>query len=626
LAQFELVGRGSKGKSILLKVAQAKDASLFPRLHALWGLGQLGRSGKGDVKALIGLLRDTEDEVRANAARVIGDLRLEDARDPLIALLADKSLRVRSLAAIALGRVCKRGDAEVIASLYQTAATNTSDFDVVLRHSCLSALDHLETESGAAEKATSSSVEERMMAVLFLRRHHSPKLVDFLSDADLGIRTEVIRAIYDSKVLDTWVGDRLAALDGHGLAETVQRRIVGANYRKGTVRNAKRLVALAADAKLHKSVRQAALHGLRMWEASIDTDPVLGHYRPQVVKGRTMKQLGADLTGPLRRFISRKQDSSLTALATKLAGDCGVALDLATSRKQVVDASLDAELRVATLDSIAQAGQSADDALIMKLLEDKEPLVQAAALLHGFNRDLDGVAELGYEAVKSGSIPAARSGVVGLAHKDPAVLAKLWSSRDKGLRPELWLDAYLALSESKDAKAKAAVASFAAQDPYNVFFLSTVGGDSLAGGLVFRNQGACLQCHKIGSEGGVQGPDLSIVAERLKPSELLQSVVNPGAVITEGYGLSSVMLKDGSALVGRVPKQTNALVQVITPDGKVTDLKRSEVASITPPVSPMPPLGMTLPPRDLRNLIAFLASQTAANGAKRVKLDHGKKD
>jgi len=418
----------------------------------------------------------------------------------------------------------------------------------------------------------------------------------------------------------------LAALDGKGLPETVQRRIVGANYRKGTARNAKRLVALAADAKLHKSVRQAALHGLRMWEASIDTDPVLGHYRPQVVKGRTMKQLGSDLTGPLRRFISSKQDSSLTALATKLAGDCGVALDLATSRKQVFDVTLDAELRVATLDSIALAGQSTDDALILKLLEDKEPLVQAAALRHGFARDLDGVAELGYAAIKSGPIPAARSGLAGFSLRDPSALNGLWLSREKGLRKELWLDAYLALSESKDTKAKAAAASFAAQNPLNVFSLSEVGGDAFAGEQVFRNQGACLQCHKVGSEGGVQGPDLSIVAERLKPSELLQSVVTPGAVITGGYGLSSVILKSGSALVGRVPKQTDSLVQVIALDGKVTDLKPSEVASITPPVSPMPPLGMTLPPRDLRDLIAFLASQTPENDAKRAKLDHGKKE
>ncbi len=623
LAQFELVECGATGKAVLLQVAQSKGASLVARLHAIWGLGQLGRQGKPESKALLGLLKDDVDEVRANAARVVGDLRLKEARDPLLTMLADKSVRVRSLATIAMGRVGQRGDEEVIEALYQTAAANASPFDVALRHSCLSALDHVGTVGSAAKKAAAPSVEERLLAVLFLRRHQSPKLADFLSDADPAVRIEVIRAIYDTKVLDTWVGDRLATLDGKGLPETVQRRIVGANYRKGTAKNAKRLIALAGDAKLHKSVRQAALHGLRTWEASIDTDPVLGHYRPQVVKERTMKQLGVDLTGPLRRFISSKQDSSLTALATKLAGDCGVALDLATSRKQVVDATLDPELRVATLDSLAQAGQSSDDALILKLLDDKEPLVQAAALRHGFARNLDGVAEFGYVAVKSGPLPAARSGIAGLAQQAPSTLKGLWLSREKRLRRELWLDAYLALSGAKDSKAKQAAASFAVSDPNNVFSLSEVGGDAFAGGQVFRNHGACLQCHKVGSEGGVQGPDLSIVAERLKPSELLQSVVNPGAVIAEGYGLSSVILKNGSALVGRVPKQTDSAVQVIALDGKVTDLKRSEVTSITPPVSPMPPLGMTLPPRDLRNLVAFLSSQTAANDAIRKKLDHG---
>ncbi len=626
LAQFELVECGATGKAVLLQVAQSKGASLVARLHAIWGLGQLGRQGKPESKALLGLLKDDVDEVRANAARVVGDLRLKEARDPLLAMLADKSVRVRSLATIAMGRVGQRGDEEVIEALYQTAAANASPFDVALRHSCLSALDHVGTVGSAAKKAAAPSVEERLLAVLFLRRHQSPKLADFLSDADPAVRIEVIRAIYDTKVLDTWVGDRLATLDGKGLPETVQRRIVGANYRKGTAKNAKRLIALAGDAKLHKSVRQAALHGLRTWEASIDTDPVLGHYRPQVVKERTMKQLGVDLTGPLRRFISSKQDSSLTALATKLAGDCGVALDLATSRKQVVDATLDPELRVATLDSLAQAGQSSDDALILKLLDDKEPLVQAAALRHGFARNLDGVAEFGYMAVKSGPLPAARSGIAGLAQQAPSTLKGLWLSREKRLRRELWLDAYLALSGAKDSKAKQAAASFAVSDPNNVFSLSEVGGDAFAGGQVFRNHGACLQCHKVGSEGGVQGPDLSIVAERLKPSELLQSMVNPGAVIAEGYGLSSVILKNGSALVGRVPKQTDSVVQVIALDGKVTDLKPSEVASITPPVSPMPPLGMTLPPRDLRDLIAFLASQTPENDAKRVKLDHGKEE
>ena len=61
-----------------------------------------------------------------NAARVVGDLRLQEAREPLLDLLADKSLRVRSLAVIALGRACKRGDEEATAALYQAAVTNAA--------------------------------------------------------------------------------------------------------------------------------------------------------------------------------------------------------------------------------------------------------------------------------------------------------------------------------------------------------------------------------------------------------------------------------------------------------------------------------------------------------------------
>ena len=173
---------------------------------------------------------------------------------------------------------------------------------------------------------------------------------------------------------------------------------------------------------------------------------------------------------------------------------------------------------------------------------------------------------------------------------------------------------------------KQAADSFASSDPNNVFSLSQAGGEVLKGELVFHNQGACLQCHKVLGDGGEQGPDLSLVGDRLKPDQILQSIINPGAVITEGYGLSSVILKNGTALVGRVPKQTDSIVQVIALDGKVTDLKPSEVTTITPPVSPMPPLGMTLPPRDLRNLVAFLGAQTTENEAKREaerEAEHG---
>ena len=53
-------------------------------------------------------------------------------------------------------------------------------------------------------------------------------------------------------------------------------------------------------------------------------------------------------------------------------------------------------------------------------------------------------------------------------------------------------------------------------------------------------------------------------------------------------------------------------------------MERTKIATIAPPISAMPPLGLSLPPKDLRDLVAFLSSLNKAN-AKRYKDDasHG---
>ena len=142
---------------------------------------------------------------------------------------------------------------------------------------------------------------------------------------------------------------------------------------------------------------------------------------------------------------------------------------------------------------------------------------------------------------------------------------------------------------------------------------------------MFRNQGACLQCHQIASEGGVQGPELSLVGDRLEPSKLLESLVNPSAEITPGYGLSNVSLLSGTALIGRIAEKQNGLMTVISPDGKSTKIREDQVKSVSPPVSAMPPLGLTLSPNDLRNLIEFLKTRNKVTLAKAKESDkHGK--
>lgn len=625
LAQFELVTRGEAATLSAIAADAAKPVTT--RLHGIWGLDQTGRTGGEVNAALIALTKDKDAEIRANAARTLGSIRAIESRESLLALLGDESPRVRSLAAVALGRIVPRGDAAVTEALY-TAAVANEKVDPVLRHAILSALDRIGTVEAAAVRAKAAQREARLMALLFLRRHESPEAAAFLADSDPLIRREAIRAIYDTAAADGPAGDAVAALakDAASFQPTVQRRIVAANYRRGTAENARHLLAMVGDEKLDPDTRASALHALRLWEKQIVTDPVLGHYRPLPASERTLSALGKAIDADLRALLGRKLPAELSSLALTLADETGVRLDAKTLRTFALDKNFEAGVRIAALNSLVGAGAAEAVPVVRSLLDDAAPTVAAAALAHGFALKLDGLAEVAHAAIASGPLEKARAGIAGLAAAQPQAVTDLWKNRAlNGLRRELQLDVLLALQTSADPAMQALAGEFAA-DPSAVHRLAETGGDVLRGEKVFRNQGACLQCHKIGSDGGIQGPPLTKVGERLTPDKLVESLVNPNAVIAEGYGLAAVTLADGSLVMGRIAKQTKKQLTVIGIDGKATMIPASNVATVAPPVSAMPPMGLSLPPSDLRDLIAYLATRTTANIGKEADAEsHGQK-
>lgn len=610
MAQFALAEGGADGQAALTALAQAKDQAVAQRLHGIWGLEQIARRGKADkaVATLRTLVGDSEAEIRANAIRSLGSLKDAGSRDALVKALSDTSPRVRSLSAIALGRVAKRGDAGAIAALFALGAENGKETDVVLRHACLSGLDALGTVESATAKVKDASTEVRLLSVLFLRRHASAELVQFLDDADQQVKHEVVRAIYDTAALDGAAGKRLADLPAADLPETVQRRVIAANYRLGTDDSARALVKLAGTSGLKDSVRQAALIGLRMWAANVDTDPVLGHYRPQVVKKGTMQALGGIIGGDLKQFLASSQPAPLMALALQLAKDAGVTLDEATLTAQALNRELTEDVRVAALGSLMATDGVKHTEVVSKLLSDPAGSVQAAAIRHGYKLKLAGIDAQAEQAVAKGPLLAARAGINGLAKTQPATLLKLWNAREGGLREELWLDCFLALQECEATDAKQAAATYAATKPTAVQQLTKAGGDPKRGQDIFRNQGACMQCHKVGNDGGIQGPELTKVGERLKADKLLESVIEPNAVITDNYGTATVTLNDGKTVMGRVAAKTDQKITIIDPTGKKVEIASKDIKETSAPISAMPPMGLTLPPRDLRDLIAYLAS------------------
>ena len=140
-------------RAILVQVA-AKSGTTLARIHAIWGLEPdcpraSGKSGASGLwPALEPLLGDRDPEVRAQAAKVLGESREVSALDKLVGLLKDQSPRVRFFAALALGKL---GRNEAVGPLLEMLRDN-ADKDPYLRHAGVMGMVGVERSIGASAR------------------------------------------------------------------------------------------------------------------------------------------------------------------------------------------------------------------------------------------------------------------------------------------------------------------------------------------------------------------------------------------------------------------------------------------------------------------------------------------
>ncbi len=115
--------------------------------------------------------------------------------------------------------------------------------------------------------------------------------------------------------------------------------------------------------------------------------------------------------------------------------------------------------------------------------------------------------------------------------------------------------------------------------------------DVARGERLFR-EALCIRCHRFGTEGRTLGPDLTFVASRFGPRDLLEHIVVPAKVIDGKYRQTTIETKSGKVLVGQVVGGDGQNL-LLAPDPlrptKVTKVALNEIetrqASL---VSPMP--------------------------------------
>lgn len=133
------------------------------------------------------------------------------------------------------------------------------------------------------------------------------------------------------------------------------------------------------------------------------------------------------------------------------------------------------------------------------------------------------------------------------------------------------------------------------------------GGDVNQGRECFKKH--CNACHKVGGEGADHAPELSDVASRLTRQKIIESILQPSAVVEEKYKTTMVATLDGEVLTGLLIENQDGRVKLF--DGKVTQEIAVDDIDImqTKDSSSMPTkLADAMSEAEFVSLIAYLSS------------------
>ena len=299
------------------------------------------------------------------------------------------------------------------------------------------------------------------------------------------------------------------------------------------------------------------------------------------------------------------------------------ALDDAALRDLIKNASLPAEARAAALDLLIQRKPKNLRAFLSEITTDPSDEIVLTALAS--------IAKLAPEtalpaleaAVNSPNIPRAQKTWAILATLPGKLVDAIFARKLDELRAAssispTALELTAAARKRSAANVQAALAALEksladSTEPLAKWHSALEGGDPTAGAALFTSHPAseCMRCHRAESghaAGGETAPNLAGIAKRHPDRRyFLESMVSPSAVITPGFGAVLIAFKNGSTLTGNLLAETPDHLD-LDAAGKSLRITRSDIASVTPPASPMPPMAGLLTPGELRDIVAWLGS------------------
>jgi quinoprotein glucose dehydrogenase len=614
-SQFALADRGADAIPLLAKAAKQKPKQLA-RLHAIWGLGQLGRQGENVREPLRSLLTDSDPEVRRQAARAVGWLKESAARD-LVPLLKDGEPRVRCQAALSLSRPNVRfadGDTEAIWDCLVRLLVDNADRDLYLGHAAAKAMARYpDQQLGRAAKHPSPSV--RLAAVLALRQQKSGAAWQFLDDPEPRIALEAARVLHDVLAEDSRAGEYLAdRLNRPNMPPPFILRALHAHFRLGKIENAAAVAAYAARADAPEKMRIEALKLLGQWAKPPRRDQVTGltqNLAPRDVQ-LAAEAIRQSLGGLFSGSNAVRQEAAKVAAGLGIKEVAPALLALAADDKRPASTRIEALRALETLHdrSLEKAMRSA--------LKDVDPLVRSEGhRLLSHLRPEEALTKL-ESVLKNGPVSERQRAFAILGGmQGPRADTELRKWLDKLLAGEVAAEVRLDLLEAANRRATPAiqkqVQSYqnARKDkPFGLYGDALVGGDAEAGRRIFqgKTEVSCLRCHKVQGVGGEVGPDLSGIGRRQNRDYLLESLIAPNKQIAKGFETLVLTLNNGKSLTGVLKSEDLGEIRLMTPEGQLLVVPKDQVDERDSGKSAMPEdLTKHLTRLEIRDLVEFLA-------------------
>lgn len=608
--QFELAKRGTNGSRQFVK-ALAQQESQLARVHAIWGLGQLAEQDKNYGSVLRAYLSDPDPEIVAQTAKVIGDANITDANDALVSLLTSPMPRVQFFAAQALGR---NRHAAAVEPLFRMIRTN-NDTDVYLRHAAVLALARIGDENAIVAQAKNKDKSLRLAAALVLRRMKSPRVALFLNDSDEYIATEAARAINDDESIMAAMPALAAALDDKRFTtEPLLRRAINANLRLGGAENFARILAFAKRPDVDKKLRTEALATLANWAEPSVLDRVDGRYRgvvkhdPQVIR----EQYGPEIV----QFLN-ENDPAVQVAAVQMVSSLGMT-NTANQLVGLLEKSASAEVRRAALSALSELKYKDMDAVMRRGMNDSSDDVRTAALglMRGQDLSTAALTDIARVIFDKGSEKEQQQliqvlGSMPVSRTEPILAGLIDRMAAKTLPQGLALELTEAVDSTKSAPLLAKLAPLRSTSGGIADYQETLfGGNRQVGRRYFMTSsaGQCTRCHAIGNQGGGDvGPNLANIADVLSREQILQALVEPSARLSPGYGSVMLTLKDGQTVSGILMKESAEELILKTGDAEPLKIVASRISKRENLPSSMPPMGLIMSKREIRDMVEFLA-------------------